>query len=668
MTTLTALLAPSELASVLHPLDPLTPQEMERTVEILRQSGPTLPASGFPAPPPPSARGGPIGDRGPMTRLGPRARFVKVELHEPSKEAVLGYRNEMPFEREAFASVLDAATGQTYEAVVSLTQRKVSSYRHIPGVQPSLMMDEFTECETMLRNDPEFQAALRLRGVTDFSLVQIDTWSAGFYGADEERSRRVVRPLIYISAEPDDNFYARPVEGLLAVVDLNEMKVVRIEDCGVVPVPTEAGDYAAKYIRAFRSGLKPLDIVQPEGPSFTVCGHEVKWQNWSFRVGFTSREGLVLHTVGYEDGGRVRPILYRAALAEMTVPYGDPAEAQYRKNAFDVGEYGMGMLANSLELGCDCLGVIHYFDGYICDSHGVVVHKPNVICMHEEDYGVLWKHKQSDVRRSRRLVVSFIATVGNYDYAYYWYFYQDGSIQFEVKLTGVLSTGALPPGTTSKYGTLLAPGLYAPNHQHFMNVRLDMMVDGMRNAVYEVHSEAEPPGAGNPHGNAFVAKHTLLQSELEAQQLIDPLEARYWEIVNHESHNRLGLPVAYKLIPGENVRMFAHPDSSVARRAGYMSKHLWVTPYRPDENFPAGDYPNQHEGGDGLPKWTAADRSIVDTDIVVWYTLGSNHIARVEEWPIMPVCTIGFMLKPAGFFDRNPALDLPEPHSAHCHD
>ena len=641
---------------------------MERTVEILRQSGPTLPASGITAPPPPSARGGPIGDPAPVTRLGPRARFVKVELHEPSKEAVLGYRNEMPFEREAFASVLDAATGQAYEAVVSLTRGAVSSYRHIPGVQPSLMMDEFTECEAMLRDDPEFQAALRLRGVTDFSLVQIDTWSAGFYDTDEERSRRVVRPLIYISAEPGDNFYARPVEGLLAVVDLNEMKVVRIEDCGVVPVPTEAGDYAAKYIKTFRSGLKPLDIVQPEGPSFTVCGHAVEWQNWSFRVGFTSREGLVLHTVGYEDGGRVRPILYRAALAEMTVPYGDPAEAQYRKNAFDVGEYGMGMLANSLELGCDCLGVIHYFDGYICDSHGVVVHKPNVICMHEEDYGVLWKHKQSDVRRSRRLVVSFIATVGNYDYAYYWYFYQDGSIQFEVKLTGVLSTGALPPGTTSKYGTLLAPGLYAPNHQHFMNVRLDMMVDGMRNAVYEVHSEAEPPGAGNPHGNAFVAKHTLLQSELEAQQLIDPLEARYWEIVNHESHNRLGLPVAYKLIPGENVRMFAHPDSSVARRAGYMSKHLWVTPYRPDENFPAGDYPNQHEGGDGLPKWTAADRSIVDTDIVVWYTLGSNHIARVEEWPIMPVCTIGFMLKPAGFFDRNPALDLPEPHTAHCHD
>jgi primary-amine oxidase len=639
MTTLTAEPAAELFVEAPHPLEPLTPQEMERAVDILHRSG----------------------------KLAPRARFVKLELCEPLKEVVLGFRDGMPFEREAFAIVLDAATGQTFEAVVSLTQGQVSAYRHIPGVQPSLMMDEFTECEELLRSDPDFQAALRLRGVTDFSLVQIDTWSAGFYDAEEERTRRVVRPLIYVSAQPDDNFYARPVEGLLAVVDLNELKVVRIEDCGVVPVPAEAGEYAAKHIRTFRSGLKPLDIVQPEGPSFTVSGHEVKWQNWSFRVGFTSREGLVLHTVGYEDGGRVRPIIYRAALAEMTVPYGDPGESQYRKNAFDVGEYGMGMLANSLELGCDCLGVIHYFDGYICDSRGVVVHKPNVICMHEEDYGVLWKHKQTDVRRSRRLVVSFIATVGNYDYAYYWYFYQDGSIQYEVKLTGILSTGALPPDTTSKYGTLLAPGLYAPNHQHFMNVRLDMMVDGPRNAVYEVHSEAEPRGPANPHGNAFIAKHTLLQSELEAQQLIDPLAGRYWEIVNHGSRNRLGQPVAYKLIPGENVRMFAHPDSIVARRAAYMSKHLWVTPYEADEKFPAGDYPNQHQGGDGLPKWTAANRSIVDTNVVVWYTLGSNHIARVEEWPIMPVCTIGFMLKPAGFFDRNPAIDLPEPHEAHCH-
>ena len=152
----------------------------------------------------------------------------------------------------------------------------------------------------------------------------------------------------------------------------------------------------------------------------TVRGHEVKWQKWSFRVGFTQREGLVLHTIGYEDGGRVRPIIYRASLAEMTVPYGDPSVTQYRKNAFDVGEYGLGMMVNSLELGCDCLGEIYYFDVALCSNSGEVLKLPNVICMHEEDFGILWKHMDfrtgtAEVRRSRRLVVSFIATIGNYE-------------------------------------------------------------------------------------------------------------------------------------------------------------------------------------------------------------------------------------------------------------
>jgi primary-amine oxidase len=381
---------------------------------------------------------------------------------------------------------------------------------------------------------------------------------------------------------------------------------------------------------------------------------------------------LVLHTIGYEDGGRVRPIIYRASLAEMTVPYGDPSITQYRKNAFDVGEYGLGMMVNSLELGCDCLGEIYYFDVALCSNSGEVLKLPNVICMHEEDFGILWKHMDfrtgtAEVRRSRRLVVSFIATIGNYEYGYYWYFYQDGSLEFEMKLTGILSTAALPPGETSKYGTLLAPQLYAPIHQHFVCLRLDMMVDGPHNSVYEVHTEAEPPGPDNPYGNAFYARRTLLKTEQEAQRVIDPLSARYWQIANPDSLNRLGQPVAYKLMPGDNVLPFARPEASVSQRAGYMSKHLWVTPYRPAEQFAAGDYPNQHSGGDGLPRWTQANRSIENTNVVVWYTMGAHHVPRLEDWPVMPVTRIGFMLKPAGFFDRNPALDVPPSAAKHCH-
>jgi primary-amine oxidase len=621
-----------------HPLDLLSPDEMAQAVAIVRAH----------------------------EQFTATTRFVKVELREPSKQVVLNFKTGDTWEREAFALLLDNANGKTSEVVVSLTHARVNEWRHIPDVQPPLFMLEYAECGEILKADPRFQEALQKRGISDLSLVEVDAWSAGYYGDEAERTLRLSRPILYVHAEAGDNHYAHPIENLVALVDLNAKKVVRLDDYGVVPVPLNAEEYATKYIPKFRDDIKPLDIVQPHGASFTVNGYEVKWQRWSFRVGFTQREGLVLHTIGYADGGRVRPIIYRASLAEMTVPYGDPSPSQYRKNAFDVGEYGMGLLANSLQLGCDCLGEIYYFDGAMCDHQGNLIPMPNVICMHEEDYSVLWKHKE-EVRRSRRLVVSFIATVGNYDYGYYWYFYQDGTIEYEVKLTGILSTGALPPDTTAKYGTLVAPQVYAPNHQHYMSVRLDMMVDGLTNSVYEVHTEAEPMGPSNPYGNAFYAKHTLLQTEQEAQQLIEPLSGRYWQIVNHASRNRMGQPVAYKLLPGDNVRMFAQPESSVAKRAGYMRHHLWVTPYHDDEKFPAGDYPNQHPGGDGLPKWTQANRSIEDTNVVVWYTLGSNHTPRLEDWPIMPVCTIGFMLKPSGFFDRNPTLDVPPSEAKPCH-
>jgi primary-amine oxidase len=291
--------------------------------------------------------------------------------------------------------------------------------------------------------------------------------------------------------------------------------------------------------------------------------------------------------------------------------------------------------------------------------------------MHEEDYGVLWKHFDwrtgyTETRRSRRLVVSFIATVGNYEYGLYWYLYQDGTIQFEVKLTGVISNGAVLPGEEPKWGTLVAPQVYGPIHQHFFNVRLDMMVDGQNNSVYEVNTVTDPSGPENPHNNAFHTEATLLDSESEAQRIINPLSARYWTIVNTTVRNRLGQPVGYKLVPGENVLPFAQEGSSVLTRAGFTTKHLWVTPYSPRERFAAGDYPNQHPGGAGLPAYTAANRPITNTDVVVWYTFGAHHVVRPEDWPVMPVTTIGFSLKPVGFFDRNPALDVPP--TVACHD
>src|SRR5207302_1545070 len=269
-------------------------------------------------------------------------------------------------------------------------------------------------------------------------------------------------------------------------------------------------------------------------PSFEVDCYQVRWQKWRFVIGFNAREGLTLHNLRYEDAGRQRSVLYRASLSEMVVPYGDPAPQQARKNAFDAGEYGLGMCANSLELGCDCLGLIKYFDGHLTTSRGQPLTIKNAVCMHEEDFGILWKHTdrrlpdKPEVRRSRRLVISSIATVENYEYGFFWYLYQDGNIQFEIKLTGILSLGAAQPGEMPKYGALVAPQVYAPCHQHFFNVRLDLDVDGAANSIYRVDLVADDLGPNNPFENAFAARATRLETEKQACGDLSLETARTW--------------------------------------------------------------------------------------------------------------------------------------------
>jgi len=630
-----------------HPLDPLDAREISQSVEILRRE----------------------------RLVTPEARFVSVSLNEPLKSqvplAAQAEPNGSAVPREAFVVLLEPARHETYEAVVSLTDDSVVSWRSVPGAYAPVTLAEYAECELVTRADPGILAGLERRGITRPEQVLVEPWGIGAFTEAEEAGRRVAWTLLFYRERPDDNPYAKPVHGLHAIVDLDDMTVVRVEDLGVVPLPPGSGAYAADRVGPLRDDLKPLEIVQPDGPSFEINGWEVRWQRWRVRLGFTAREGLVLHTVGYEDKGRVRPVIWRASVAELFIPYADPRPFQGWRNAFDIGEYGIGIMANSLELGCDCLGEIRYLDVDLVGSDGEPYTIRQAICLHEEDFGLLWKHvdpalNTTETRRSRRLVISFIITAGNYEYAFYWYFYQDGTLEFEVKLTGIVLTSALAPGESSDFGTLVAAQTLAGHHQHFLSLRLDMAVDGLRNTVYEVDTEAVPPGPGNPLGNAFRPVKRPLRRESEAQRVIDPLRGRYWLVANPGHRNELGHEPAYKLVPGSNVLLFSDPGASVTQRAAFATRHLWVTPYRPDERFPAGDYPNQHPGGAGLPAWTKADRPIEDTDVVLWYTLGSHHITRPEDWPVMPVERAGFMLKPAGFFDRNPALDVAPSPSEHC--
>ncbi|MET1059724.1 MAG: tyramine oxidase, partial [Nocardioides sp.] len=348
---------------------------------------------------------------------------------------------------------------------------------------------------------------------------------------------------------------------------------------------------------------------------------------------------------------------------------------RFWQNYFDAGEYSLGKEANSLTLGCDCLGEIHYFDAAIADDDGNPRVIENAVCMHEEDYGVLWKHTDmyngtSSTRRQRRLVISFFITVGNYDYGFYWHLYLDGTIELECKATGVVFAsaypGPLPDGSEYPWASEIAPGVGAPYHQHLFSARLDMMVDGVDNAVDEVDAQRVPIGPDNPYGNGFTRRVERLTRESSGARMADGSVGRVWHVVNPTRTNRLGQPVAYALHPEGQPTLLADPASSIARRAAFTTRHLWVTAQDDQERYPSGQYVNQNPGNTGIDTWVGADRDIDGQDLVLWHTFGLTHFPRPEDWPIMPVDRTGFVMKPVGFFDRNPALDAPEPRSAHC--
>jgi primary-amine oxidase len=411
--------------------------------------------------------------------------------------------------------------------------------------------------------------------------------------------------------------------------------------------------------------LKPIEITQPEGRSFTVEGNRVRWGKWDLRYGFNEREGLTLHQIAFDD----RPIVYRASVAEMVVPYADPSPVRFWQNYFDCGEYMFARYADSLELGCDCLGDIHYTDAVIADDLGRPRRSATPSACTRRTTASLEAldlfTNSREVRRQRRLVISFFTPIGNYDYGFYWYLYLDGTIQLEVKATGLVFTAAYPEGG-NEFATEVAPGLGAPFHQHLFSARLDMTVDGVRNAVDEVQAERVPMGEGNPYGNAFRKRTTRLTTESQAQRSADGSVVRTWHIVNPERTNAMGQNVGYALIPEGKATMLADEGSSIHARATFATNHLWVTRYDPAERYPAGDFVNQNPGGAGLPAWVRADRAVDGEDVVVWHTFGTTHFPRPEDFPVMPVDYTGFTLKPVGFFDRNPALDVPATGGGHC--
>lgn len=623
-----------------HATDPLTAEEMKIAAQTTR--------SHFNAP----------------------LRFNTISLVEPPPA------QDIP--RQASVLVYNLSTSTTYHLIIALQSAELLSATQLPvSSQPPLTPDDCFLAERIAKADGRVQKHAQKHGIHDVvqSLV-CDPWSvhlADDYDILKERpSARLVQLFLYRRDSENDNHYAHPLPGV-PVVDLHAGEVVSFEaEERVVDVPAQLVNYRAdllagnSYLETAtrKDAPRPLQIVQPEGPSFMVKGREVRWQKWSLRVAFTAREGVVLRDVCY-DG---RSVMRRAAVVEMAVPYAEPRPPFHRKCAFDVGDYGLGYCANSLQLGCDCLGTIHYFDAILNDSHGEPYTLEKAVCVHEEDAGLLYKHMEyrtghAETRRARRLVISFVATVVNYEYLFYWYLHHDGSLALDIKLSGELSTNVLSEGETSpSHGVLVAPGVNAQIHQHMFCARLDVAVDGPENSVAEMEFVRAKTGRDNPYGNAFKIKTTALRTELGARR--DAAAGRTWRVYNSSKINVIsGKSVGYKLVPyasgAAQPALLTTDECAVSARGGFATKALWVTPFDENERFPAGEYPVQSKGGEGLAIWTQKDREVENRKIVVWHSFGVAHVPRTEDFPVMPCETTGFVFKPDCFFLGNPGIDLP---------
>ena len=483
-----------------------------------------------------------------------------------------------------------------------------------------------------------------------------------------------------LSDSPDANYYAYPLD-LCAEVseDLEVVKLYRLPTTAGERInqekrpfdrrkilPTAETEYHPSLRPPVRSTTKPLQIVQPEGPSYQIDGNHVSWEKWSFRVGFNYREGLTLHDIRYDN----RSLFYRLSLAEMFVPYGDPRSPYPRKAAFDLGNDGAGLNANNLQLGCDCLGVIKYFDAWHNNAAGEPLKLPNVVCLHEADDGLLWKHtnfrtQNAVVARSRILVLQTIITVSNYEYIFAFHFSQDAAITYEVRATGILSTAPTAIGEKVPYGTIVAPGVLAPYHQHLFCLRIDPAIDGHSNSLQVEESHPMPlndPNVQNPLGVGYEARSKFVEHEQGLD--LDIAKARVFKIVNEDNINPItGTPVGFKLLPFPSQMLLADPTSYHARRSEFAKHALWVTKYHDDELFPAGRHTMQSMGDEGIQsviKQRAAqqDSNVRNEDIVVWHTFGSTHNPRIEDWPVMPAEKMAVVLKPVNFFLQNPGIDV----------
>ena len=636
-----------------HPLDPPSWQEFWTVLEVLREEG----------------------------RLTDSTSFSLVLLHPADKAAVWAWQPGDPVSRSL---EVVARTGDlTAEAVVDVTGRRLVSWTEHPGSQAPWLVGEFSAMEETVKEHPDFIAAMERRGITDLFFVECGGGPPGRFGLDEEEGRRLAHVQCRDSRRVR-NTWTRGIEGLTVVYDMDADSVLRVVDEGVVPVPETVADYDPTAVGSPATNAHPMRVDQPAGPGYVLDGHQVEWQSWRFHVRPDQRVGPVISLVRWVDeDGSARPILYEGSLSEIFVPYMDPGAGWYPRNFLDAGEYTAGGLIKPLARAVDCPTDAAYLDMVVVGDDGRPRDVPDVICVFERYAGdVLWRHLAAtyEGRPKRDLVVRSAAVLGNYDYIFDWTFQQDGTIRVSVGATGIAEAKAVTPrdaravvaaGTNGSngdhpaqdradaYGRFVDEHIVAVNHDHYFSYRLDLDVDGPGNTVHRDGLRTMRLPDDHPRRSVWVVDSRPLRTESEAKLDVDLRRPALWRILSGSTVNEYGYPTSYHLSPGKPIVTLLSEDDWPRLRAGFIDHHLWVTPYQPDERYAAGRFPTLSEPGEGLPRWTAADRAIAGTDIVVWYTAGMHHVVRAEDWPVMPTAVHSFELRPFDFFSGNPALRAP---------
>lgn len=639
-TALAFAIAVPALAAPTNPLDALTADEINRTVEILNAA----------------------------KQVNADTRFPTITLLENPKAEVLRWSPGQPFERRARADYLNG--NRLFEAAVNLTTGKVDSVTEVKDRQSSILFEEFLGASEVVKKDPRWRAAMARRGITSFDNIICAPLTVGPVIDEKYRGLRLLKVPCFDKTGAVNNVYGRPIEGLLAIVDVRKGAVVDVVDEGVVPIPTAIPSEAYDAATSTRKPIKPVQIVSPQGPNYTIDGSVISWDKWNFHLRVDKRLGPVMSRITYRDGNQKRQVAYQLSTAEMFVPYMDPSQTWAYRAYMDIGEYGFGALSSPLKPGSDCPVNATFVDAVVSDDHGKPLTLKNVVCVFERDTGdPLWRHYEffTDSHESRpnvELVVRMAPEVGNYDYLLDYAFNRNGEIDVRVGAYGIIATKGVATrnmhdptaAADTQYGTLVAPNLVGVNHDHFMSFRVDLDVDGQDNRLVE-DKFVKRTLSGNPlRRSLWQIERSVVGTEGAIETMHEPA---WFRVESSSRENSLGNPTSYQLMPGHSDLSLLDPEEPQQQRASFSGSALWVTRYKPDENFAAGTYPNQNRMVEGLPKFVADHESVANTDLVLWYTVGFHHQTRSEDYPVMPAMWHSFTLRPFNFFDRNPGLDVP---------